>query len=388
MSKNSFDLTTELVHAGEPEPRIEGAVSMPIFQSSTYEYSGEGQYDDIRYIRLNNTPNHKAIQKKLAVIECAESALVTSSGMSAITATLLTFLKQGDHLLSHKSLYGGTASFILEDLPRYGITFDLIDTTDPSGWSMMLKPNTKVIYTETITNPMLEVPELGAIVDFAKENNLISMIDNTFASPVLFSPSELGFDISLHSCTKYINGHSDIVAGAVIGSDKLIKIITSRMNHFGGSLNPGACFLLHRAIKTLELRMIRQSKNAGQIALFLENHPEVLSVNYPGLVSNNSYERAKKYLSGFSAMVSFEVVGGKTRSIKFMNQLDIAINAPSLGGVETLITLPALSSHSGMDPAERVKAGITDSLIRLSVGIESVDDLITDLEQALHKTTS
>ena len=388
MSKNSFDLTTELVHAGEPEPRIEGAVSMPIFQSSTYEYSGEGQYDDIRYIRLNNTPNHKAIQKKLAVIECAESALVTSSGMSAITATLLTFLKQGDHLLSHKSLYGGTASFILEDLPRYGITFDLIDTTDPSGWSMMLKPNTKVIYTETITNPMLEVPELGAIVDFAKENNLISMIDNTFASPVLFSPSELGFDISLHSCTKYINGHSDIVAGAVIGSDEFIKIITSRMNHFGGSLNPGACFLLHRAIKTLELRMIRQSKNAGQIALFLENHPEILSVNYPGLVSNNSYERAKKYLSGFSAMVSFEVVGGKTRSIKFMNQLDIAINAPSLGGVETLITLPALSSHSGMDPAERVKAGITDSLIRLSVGIESVDDLITDLDQALHKTTS
>ena len=388
MSKNSFDFTTELVHAGEPEPRIEGAVSMPIFQSSTYEYSGEGQYDDIRYIRLNNTPNHKAIQKKLAVIECAESALVTSSGMSAITATLLTFLKQGDHLLSHKSLYGGTASFILEDLPRYGISFDLIDTTDPSGWSMMLKPNTKVIYTETITNPMLEVPELGAIVDFAKENNLISMIDNTFASPVLFSPSELGFDISLHSCTKYINGHSDIVAGAVIGSDKLIKIITSRMNHFGGSLNPGACFLLHRAIKTLELRMIRQSKNAGQIALFLENHPEVLSVNYPGLVSNNSYERAKKYLSGFSAMVSFEVVGGKTRSIKFMDQLDIAINAPSLGGVETLITLPALSSHSGMDPAERVKAGITDSLIRLSVGIESVDDLITDLDQALHKTTS
>ena len=388
MSKNSFDLTTELVHAGEPEPRIEGAVSMPIFQSSTYEYSGEELYDDIRYIRLNNTPNHKAIQKKLAVIECAESALVTSSGMSAITATLLTFLKQGDHLLSHKSLYGGTASFILEDLPRYGITFDLIDTTDPSGWSMMLKPNTKVIYAETITNPMLEVPELGAIVDFAKENNLISMIDNTFASPVLFSPSELGFDISLHSCTKYINGHSDIVAGAVIGSDEFIKIITSRMNHFGGSLNPGACFLLHRAIKTLELRMIRQSKNAGQIALFLENHPEVLSVNYPGLVSNNSYERAKKYLSGFSAMVSFEVVGGKTRSIKFMDQLDIAINAPSLGGVETLITLPALSSHSGMDPAERVKAGITDSLIRLSVGIESVDDLITDLDQALIKTAS
>ena len=388
MSKNSFGFTTKLVHAGEPDPRIEGAVSMPIFQSSTYEYSGEEQYDDIRYIRLNNTPNHKAIQKKLAAIECAESALVTSSGMSAITATLLTFLKQGDHLLSHKSLYGGTASFILEDLPRYGITFDLIDTTDPSGWSMMLKPNTKVIYAETITNPMLDVPELGAIVDFAKENNLISMIDNTFASPVLFSPAELGFDISLHSCTKYINGHSDIVAGAVIGSDEFIKIITSRMNHFGGSLNPGACFLLHRAIKTLELRMIRQSKNAGQIALFLENHPEILSVNYPGLVSNNSYERAKKYLSGFSAMVSFEVVGGKTRSIKFMDQLDIAINAPSLGGVETLITRPALSSHSCMDPAERVKAGITDSLIRLSVGIESVDDLITDLDQALIKTAS
>ena len=388
MSKNSFGFTTKLVHAGEPDPRIEGAVSMPIFQSSTYEYSGEEQYDDIRYIRLNNTPNHKAIQKKLAAIECAESALVTSSGMSAITATLLTFLKQGDHLLSHKSLYGGTASFILEDLPRYGITFDLIDTTDPSGWSMMLKPNTKVIYAETITNPMLDVPELGAIVDFAKENNLISMIDNTFASPVLFSPAELGFDISLHSCTKYINGHSDIVAGAVIGSDEFIKIITSRMNHFGGALNPGACFLLHRAIKTLELRMIRQSKNAGQIALFLENHPEILSVNYPGLVSNNSYERAKKYLSGFSAMVSFEVVGGKTRSIKFMDQLDIAINAPSLGGVETLITRPALSSHSGMDPAERVKAGITDSLIRLSVGIESVDDLITDLDQALIKTAS
>ena len=388
MLKNSHSLNTKLVHAGEPDPRIEGAVSMPIFQSSTYEYGGERHYDDIRYIRLNNTPNHKAIQKKLAVIECAESALVTSSGMSAITTSLLTFLQQGDHLLAHNTLYGGTASFILEDLPRYGITCDLIDTTDSSDWSTMLQPNTKVIYAETVTNPLLDVPELGAVVDFAKDNKLISMIDNTFASPVLFSPAELGFDLSLHSCTKYINGHSDIVAGVVIGGENLVKKVTSRMNHLGGSLNPGACFLLHRAVKTLELRMIRQCENAGQIASFLENHPEIQNVKYPGLESSASHERAKKYLCGFGAMVSFEVAGGETRAKKFMDQLNLAIDAPSLGGLETLITRPALTSHSGMSPSEREKAGITDSLIRLSVGIELAEDLISDLDQALHKTTS
>lgn len=383
MTKDNQSFETKLIHAGEPKPRIDGAINVPIFQSSTYEYAGEGSYHDVRYLRLSNTPNHLALHKKLAALEGAEAALVTSSGMSAITTALLTFLKTGDHLLAHNTLYGGTADFVNNELPRYGIERDLIDATNPSDWESKLKPNTKVIYVETITNPIMDIPELGKIVEFAKTHELISMIDNTFASPVLYCPVVQGFDLSLHSCTKYINGHSDIVAGAVIGSADYLDQVTKKLNHLGGSLDSNACFLLHRGVKTLALRMNKQCENAMLIAPFLENHPQLKKVNYPGLESNSSFERAKEHLCGFGAMLSFEIDGDVDQADQFINHLQYAIKAPSLGGVETLVTRPVTTSHALMDKAERKVAGISDTLIRYSVGIEAADDLIADLQQAL-----
>jgi len=383
MAKENQSFETKLIHAGEPKPRIDGAINVPIFQSSTYEYAGEGSYHDVRYLRLSNTPNHLALHKKLAALEGAEAALVTSSGMSAITTALLTFLKVGDHLLAHNTLYGGTADFVNNELAGYGIERDLIDATNPSDWDSKLKPNTKVIYVETITNPIMDVPELRKIVEFAKMHALISMIDNTFASPVLYCPVVQGFDLSLHSCTKYINGHSDIVAGAVIGSAAHLDLVTKNLNHLGGSLDSNACFLLHRGVKTLALRMNKQCENAMLIAPFLENHPQLKKVNYPGLESNSSFERAKEHLCGFGAMLSFEIDGDVDQADQFINHLQYAIRAPSLGGVETLVTRPVTTSHALMDKAEREVAGISDTLIRYSVGIEAADDLIADLQQAL-----
>ena len=379
--KQAFN--TKVIHAGEPDPRIEGAINVPIFQSSTFEFEGQTDYNDLKYIRLNNTPNHVALHKKLAILEGAEKALVTSSGMSAITTTLLTFLKNGDHLIANNTLYGGTADYIKNDLPDYGIEVDFIDAGDPSNWADYIKSNTKVIYVETITNPLMQIGALDKVVEFAKENNLISMIDNTLASPTLFCPIQHGFDISLHSATKYLNGHSDIVAGAIIGDDPYISMISSKLNHLGGSLDPHACFLLHRGIKTLSIRMEKQCESALIIAKFLEKHPKVSSVNYPGLSSSPSHRRAKQLLCGFGGMISFLLEGGIPAADDLISKLQIPISTASLGGVESLITRPVQTSHSLLSDEELQLAGIEKSLIRISVGIESVDDLIEDFEQAL-----
>ena len=383
MTNKNLSFNTKVIHAGEPNPRIEGAVNVPIFQSSTFEFSGQTDYNDLKYIRLNNTPNHIVLHKKLAALEGAEKALVTSSGMSAITTSLLTFLKKGDHLLAHNTLYGGTADYVKNDLPEYGIEVDFIDSSDPSGWSNKVKPNTKVIYVETITNPLMDIGALDKVAEFAKENNLISMIDNTFASPALFCPIQHGFDISLHSATKYLNGHTDIVAGAIIGNEPHMSKITSKLNHLGGCLDPHACYLLHRGIKTLSIRMERQCKSAMLIAKFLENHSKVKLVNYPGLISSSSHENAKQFLCGFGGMISFIIEGGVLAADNFISKLDIPISTASLGGVETLITRPVQTSHSLLSDEELRLAGIDKALIRISVGIESVDDLIDDLRQAL-----
>ncbi len=376
-------LDTALIHAGEPSPRIGGAVSMPIFQSANFEYAGETDYHDLKYIRLNNTPNHLALHQKLAALENGEAALVTASGMAAISTTLLTLLKSGDHALFQNTLYGGTYNLVQEDLPPLGITFDFIDGNDPASWEARLRPNTRLIYVETMTNPLLQVADLKAIVNFARANNLTSVIDNTFASPVNFRPLERGFDLSLHSCTKYLNGHSDIVAGAVIGRKDLIQRITHRLNHLGGSLDPHACFLLHRGLKTLALRVRRQNENAMKIAQFLESHPRIARVNYPGLSTHPGHHLARELFDGFGGMLSFELHGGAEAAEKFMNRTTIPIIAPSLGGVETLLTRPATTSHAGMPPRERDALGITQGLVRMSVGIEAAEDLIEDLSQAL-----
>jgi cystathionine beta-lyase/cystathionine gamma-synthase len=379
------NIETKLIHAGEPEPRINGSVSMPIFQSSTYEYTGTSGYNNLKYIRLNNTPNHVTLHEKLSALENAEDALVTASGMAVISTIILTILSPGDHFLAQECLYGGTFDFITKDLSTMNITVDFIDGDDPESWEQKLRPTTKMIYVETMSNPLLQIADLEAVSRFSKEHTIVSVIDNTFASPINFRPPEWGFDLSLHSCTKYLNGHSDIVAGAVIGLKGLIEKITHKLNHLGGSLDPHACFLLYRGLKTLAVRVRYQNESALKIAKFLEKHPAVKQVNYPGLESHPNHDRALKLFDGFGGMLSFEIDGDAAMADRFMQHTTIPVCAPSLGGVETLITRPVTTSHSGLSPEEQRALGISDRLIRLSVGIEATDDLIEDLDQALNK---
>jgi cystathionine beta-lyase/cystathionine gamma-synthase len=383
MKEQNHRIDTRLIHAGEPDERICGAVSLPVFQSSTFEYAGQSSYDDLKYIRMNNTPNHAVLHSKLAALENAEAALVTASGMAAITTTLLALFSPGDHILVQDCLYGGTRDFITSDFVPLGFEFDFIDADDPDSWADKLRPTTKGLYVESITNPLLQVGDLTALAEFARANNLISMIDNTFATPVNFRPADWGYNIILHSCTKYLNGHSDIVAGAIVGNTDPMAKIGHKLIHLGGSLDPHACFLLHRGIKTLALRMRHQNCSALAIAEFLAGHAAVEKVNYPGLTSHPGYDRAVRLFEGFGGMVSFELKGGLPATEKFMQQARIPIVAPSLGGVETLITRPAVTSHAGMTPEDRQTAGIGDALIRLSVGIEDPQDLIDDLKNAL-----
>lgn len=376
-------LDTLLIHAGEPRPRIGGAVSMPIFQSANFEYGGETSYDDLKYIRLNNTPNHVALHQKLAALEGGEAAVVMASGMAAISTSLLTVLSSGDHVLAQACLYGGTHDLITKDLPGFGISHDFIDANDPGSWARRLKPTTKAIYVETMTNPLLEVADLNAVVAFAEQHGLVSMIDNTLASPVNFRPLGVGFALSIHSATKYLNGHSDIVAGAVIGSKAWVTRITHRLNHLGGSLDPHAAFLLHRGMKTLAVRMNHQNASALRIAECLAQHPAVASVKYPGLKSHPNHARAAELFSGFGGVLSVELRGGVNAADRMIQRVRLPIAAPSLGGVESLITRPATTSHAGMSAADRRGLGIADGLVRLSVGIEATEDLIADLTQAL-----
>jgi cystathionine beta-lyase/cystathionine gamma-synthase len=382
--RETSHIETKLVHAGEPRPRYGGAVALPIFQTAMYETRGaEGDYHDVRYIRLNNTPNHLALHTKLSALENAEAALVTSSGMAAIATSLLTVLSQGDHLLVQDCVYGGTHTFIAHDFERFGIEYDVIDGTDAASWKSRLRSNTRAIYVEAIANPLMSVSDLAAATAFAREHGLVSMVDNTFASPVNFRPAEWGFDLSLHSCTKYLNGHNDIVAGAVIGRADLVEQVRIKLNHLGGSLDPHACFLLHRGMKTLALRVRHQNVSALAIARFLEEHPSVATVHYPGITGSESHERAAEFFDGFGGMLSFELKGGVAAAEKLMDRVELPVIAPSLGGVDTLLTRPATTSHKGLTPEERAKIGVSDELVRMSVGIEASEDIMDDLNRAL-----
>jgi len=376
-------LQTRLIHAGDVHPRFAGAVTLPIFQSSTFEYGGEKKYEDVRYIRLNNTPNHAALGKVLAAIEGAEAAIVTGSGMAAISSTLLALLKAGDHLLAQQGLYGGSHTFITDHLPDLGVSFDFIDAARPESWPAGLKPNTKAVLVETISNPLLQVLDHRRMVDFARAHGLVSIIDNTLASPINFRPPALGYDLSVHSCTKYLNGHSDIVAGAVIGKAELVERVNLKAVHLGGCLDPHACFLLERGIKTLALRVRQHNENGQRMAEFLEGHPKAVRVIYPGLASHPDHAIARALLDGFGGLLSFELKGGAASAQRLIEHLRIPVHAPSLGGVESLITLPARTSHAGLDPQERRRLGISDGLIRLAIGIEDAEDLIEDMAQAL-----
>jgi cystathionine beta-lyase/cystathionine gamma-synthase len=373
-------IDTLLVHAGEA--RVGGAVVHPIFQSATYELGDEAAYGDLRYIRLNNTPNQVVAGSRLAAITGAEAALVTGSGMAAITAALLAHLGAGDHLLAQSTVYGGTATFLSQDAARLGIGSTLVDVTRPETWEAALTPSTKVFYVETIANPLLTVGDLPAVVAFARAHGLVTLIDNTFATPVNFRPLEHGFDLELHSATKYLNGHSDIVAGVVAGSAERVAAVRHVLDHLGGSLDPNAAFLLGRGLKTLGLRMRRHNDNGLALARMLAEHHAVAEVRYPGLPTDPSHGRASALMSGFGGMVAFTLHESAVVD-RMLAALTLPVHAPSLGGVESLIVRPARSTHLGMSPEERAAAGITDELVRVSVGIEDPVDLLDDFAAAL-----
>jgi len=375
-------LETNVVHAGRPRPNIEGAVVTPIFQSANYLQSDEKDYGSVRYVRLSNSPNHHVLHARLAVLESAEAALVAASGMAAITSTLLAFAHAGDHVIAHDNLYGGMQNWFEHDGPQFGIACSRINGKSPDGWDAAVRPQSKILYLESITNPMMEVLDLEAAVRFAKRHNLISIIDNTFTTPVNFRPHEMGIDLVVHSATKYLNGHSDIAAGAVAGSRAHVSKVQHVLNHMGGSLDPHACFLLERGMKTLALRVERQNANALELARALAAHPKVRKVNYPGLETDPGYELARRMFSGCGGMLSF-YTHTAAQAERFIERLRIPLHAASLGSVESLVVRPARSSHLDMTAEARAKIGVTDELVRVSVGIESVDELVADFKQAL-----
>ncbi len=383
MKKPPKTVATKLVHAGTPEPRIDGAVVMPVFQTAMFESTGVGDPRGTRYIRYNNTPNQLALGEKLAALEDGEAALVTSSGMAAISTTLMTLLAPGDHLLVLDSLYGGTHDLLNGLLARYGISNTAIPGEGADHWTAAITPASKVIYVETVTNPLVRVPDHRTIVAFAQANGLVSVIDNTFATPLGFRAPAFGYDLSVHSGTKYINGHSDVVAGAVIGRSALVEAVRATQFSLGGALDPHACFLVQRGLTTLALRFERQSATALALATFLEAHPGTSRVSYPGLESHPDHARAVELLDGFGGMLAFEIEGGAEAAERFMAAVDIPIIAPSLGGPETLLTLPVRTSHALVPPAARAALGITDGLVRCSVGLEDIDGLIADFKAAL-----
>jgi cystathionine beta-lyase/cystathionine gamma-synthase len=376
-------IETKLVHAGEPRPRPAGAVCMPIFQSSTFEYAGEGNYHDVRYLRLNNTPNHVVLHDKLAALEGSQAALVAGSGMAAISATLLGVLSADDHLLAHDSLYGGTQSFLAHDLAALGIRCSFVDARRPDTWLEHLTDKTRAFYVEAITNPLMQVAALDDVARFARRHGLVSIIDNTLVTPVNYRPVEHGFDIVLHSATKYLNGHSDIVAGALAGRADLVTTIKRKLDHLGATLDPHACFLLQRGLKTLALRVRFQNQSALELARFLARHQAVQTVNYPGLESHPEHARARELFEGMGGTLSFELKQGVAAAERLFGRLRIPVVAPSLGGPETLVTRPAVTSHAGVSPEQRKRLGISDGLVRVSIGLEGTDDLVEDFARAL-----
>ncbi len=385
MHGNGESMDTVAVHGGERRPGPDGSVVFPIYQGTVYEVEPGTSYHDLKYIRLNSTPSQHYLHDKLAAIEGAEAAVATSSGMAAVTTILLSLMRAGDHLLASDCLYGGTHDFLTGHAADLGWSFSFVDAARPETWASARTERTKVFLVETITNPLMRVGLLDQVADFGQREGIITVIDNTFASPVNFRPLQTGFDVVFHSATKYLGGHSDLVAGAVMGGAGLIERVRKTLNHFGGSLDPHAGFLLARGIKTLALRVQAQNANALALARFLEDHPAVAAVNYPGLAAHPDHAHAAKLLSGFGGMLSLRLHGGEQAAQALLDTLTLAYAAPSLGGVETLITRPAATSHAGMSRQDRDRLGITADLIRISSGIEGTQDLVADFGHALDK---
>jgi len=377
------NIDTTLVHGGRPQPYVEGAVTTPIFQATVFELKDLAAYPGLRYIRYANLPDLESLARRLALLEGGEEALLSGSGMGAISGTLLALLKQGDHVVASRGLYGGTRAVMTNELKRFGIKTDFVSLQDARILDQVVRPETRVIYTETIGNPLMNVPDLEGIAAFGRAHGILTVIDNTFATPLGYQPLAQGFDLCLHSATKYLNGHSDVLAGVVVGKQALVKRVQETHRRLGPALDPHAAFLLTRGLKTLGLRVRRQMKSAAALATFLEEQPEVTGVRYPGLTSHPDHDRAKKILAGFGGMLAFELEGGQASAARFLQALKLVTHAVSLGGLETLAVLPALSSHAMLTPEQRQKISITDGLVRLSVGIEDPRDLQQDLRQAM-----
>ena len=378
---------TRAVHEGTHH--ADGAVNTPVYLSSTYKLDEEryagwaaGAQHTLLYSRLSSV-NSEVVSKKIASLEGAEDGEMFSSGMGAITTVLLGLLSRGDHVIASPDVYGGTYGLMTEDLPRFGIEVTLADIRDPSSFEAAIKENTKMLYSETLTNPNLKVCDLPEIARIAKAHNLISVVDNTFVSPWATRPIEMGHDLVIHSTTKYLNGHSDHIGGAVVGSKDLIAQVFAKKIHFGTSPDPHACFLLERGIRTLHTRMPLHASNAATLAERLKSHPSIDRVVHPSLPSHPDYEIAKRVLPNGTGMLGFVVKGGDSAAMTFMSRLKIIFEATSLGGVESLIEVPATSSHMAVPEEVRIAAGISPGFVRMSVGIEDVEDIWNDIQQAL-----
>lgn len=373
--------STTAIHAGNEPDSATGAVSVPIYQTSTYAQEGLGKHKGFEYARTQN-PTRLALEKNIAALEGARFGYAFASGMSAIDA-VLRLVKAGEHVLLGDNTYGGTFRLFDKVLIRYGVEFDLVDTTEPTNVEQAFRPNTKMVFVETPTNPVMSVTDLRAIAEIAHARGARVVCDNTFMSPYLQQPIEFGVDIVVHSTTKYLNGHSDSIGGFVALNDEAdAEWIGFIQNSAGAILSPFDSFLVLRGTKTLAVRMEAHDKNGRMVANFLTEHPRVEKVYYPGLVSHPQHELAKRQQKGFGGMVSFET-GSLDNAKKVLESVKICTLAESLGGVESLISHPATMTHASVPPEKREKLGITDGLVRVSVGIEDVEDIIADLDQAL-----
>src|ERR1700729_2182487 len=380
---------TIAIHAGQNKFQLSAPVGTAIARTATFTFANteelklwaEGKRPAYIYTRYGN-PTLSVAETKIAALEGAEAAIVTASGMAAISSALLSVLKAGDEVIATRALYGGTYRLMRDVFPRMGIGVRHVET-DLAGIERLVNPRTRVLYVETPTNPTLRLVDLQKAIAFAKEWDLISLIDNTFASPVLQKPLALGFDLVLHSATKYLAGHSDVIAGAATGRHSLIEKIRDMIIYLGGSMDPEAAFLLIRGMKTLEGRMKRQCATALIVAKFLEKHPKVARVHFPGLASHPDHKLAKKQMKGFGAMMAFDMKGGLPAARRFCDRTRVFLLAASLGSVESLVLLPMYSSHYRMSEKELRAAGVAPGTVRVSLGLESPADLIEDLRQAL-----
>ena len=373
----SKKIGTKCVHSGNiVDDKFHGSIS-PIYPATTYDFRKTDTYP-----RYFNTPNQLALSRKISDLESAEDSILFGSGLGAVSSTMFSFLKSGDHVILHDSIYGGTINLVNTEFKKFNIDFSYIDINDVDLLKSTIKKNTRIIYFETPTNPLLQIVDISLISSVAKENNIISIIDNTFASPINQNPINFGIDLVIHSATKYLGGHSDILAGTVSGTKEHIEKIKKSGINYGANLSDYTVWLLERSIKTLSVRVNAQNQNALDLAKFLDESPQIKKVYYPGLKNHLYHEIASKQMNGFGGMMSFEVTD-KINSEDFVSDLNIISPTMSLAGVESSITSPSKTSHKKVDPQIRKKLGISDNLLRFSVGIEDIDDLMLDLDKSL-----